>query len=372
MAQNVLIIDDTQSDHHLCVECLGGESEHYHFLHAYSGAEGLKLYQSHAIDCILLDYNLPDMNGLDVLKKFGDAEKIVPVIMMTGEGNELIAVTAMKLGSQDYIPKKAVTSSALRRAIGRTLKHIELLKKMEQYRADLERSNCDLELFANIVAHDLKSPLRAITQHLTLIKNKIAGKLDGNALRSLEFAVDGAERMHVLIDTLFTYAKLGFSELEFDRIDMQAVLGSVQRDLYVSIEESRACITNDPLPLVKGSSSLLSQLLQNLIGNAIKYCKGPPRIHISATPEGNHWRISVRDNGIGIPPAQHEKIFAIFRRLHSQEEYPGIGLGLAVCYRIVKRHGGKIWVESGSGSGSVFHFTLPVAETVSQRKVSHG
>jgi len=369
MTLNVLIIDDTQSDHHICVEHLGGESEHYHFLHAYSGADGLQLYKNHAIDCILLDYNLPDMNGLEVLEKLSGVEKIVPVIMMTGEGNEIIAVTAMKLGSQDYIPKKAVTTSALRRAIEHTAKHTGLLKKIEQYRVDLERSNRDLEQFANIVAHDLKSPLRAITQHLTLIKNKCAEALDEKSQHSLEFAVDGAERMNALIDALFTYAKLGFGEPDFGTVDIQAVMENVQRDLCVAIEETGARITSDAMPHVNGNALLLSQLLQNLIGNAIKYCKNTPYIHASAVQEDDYWRISVRDNGIGIPPMQHQKIFAIFRRLHQQEEYPGIGLGLAVCERIIKQHGGRIWVESEPGEGSIFHFTLPTEKIIPERKV---
>jgi len=369
---NILIIDDTRADHCMYVELLGGESGQYHFLHAYGGGEGLNLYRDHAVDCIVLDYNLPDMNGLDVLRRLGDLEKIVPVVMMTGEGNECIAVMAMKLGAQDYISKKAVTSSALTRTIQHTARRTELLKKMEQYRADLERSNHDLELFANIVAHDLKSPLRAITQHLALIESKVAGMLDEKSHRSLGFALDGAKRMSALIDALFTYARLGFAEPNLDTVDMQAVLDNVRGDLCVPIEETGARITHDTLPCVHGDGLLLSQLLQNLIANALKYCTSTPCVHVSALPDDGRWRISVRDNGIGIPPAQHKKIFAIFRRLHLQEEYPGIGLGLAVCERIVRRHGGAIWVESEAGKGATFYFTLPAATDAVQKRIVYG
>lgn len=370
MTMNILIIDDTEADHDICVSYLDGEGQNYHFIHAYNGAQGLELYRTHAIDCVLLDYNLPDMNGLEVLKELCGGDKIVPVIMMTGEGNEIVAVTAMKLGSQDYIPKKVVTSSALKRAVERTAERAELLRQMEQYRTDLERSNRDLEQFSNIVAHDLKSPLRAVTQHLTLLKKNCADTLDKKSLHSLEFAVDGAMRMHTLIEALFTYARLGFSEPAFSTVNLQCVLENVLRDLSVSIEETGARITCDTLPMVDGDQVLLSQLLQNLIGNAIKYCKKTPHIHVNAMFEDECWRIGVRDNGIGIPPAQHEKIFAIFRRLHQAEEYPGIGLGLAICERIVKQHGGTIRVHSEPNHGSTFSFTLP--STALQKKVAYG
>lgn len=370
---NILIIDDTPADHEICVDYLTCEGEEHLFLHAYTATEGLTMYGNQHIDCILLDYNLPDMDGLEVLKRLSGENKPVPVIMMTGEGNEMIAVTAMKLGSQDYIPKKVVTASALRRAVERAAERSELLRKMEQYRLELERSNHDLEQFSNIVAHDLKSPLRAVSQHLTLIKNKCGSKLDEKSLCSLGFAVDGAKRMHMLIEALFTYARLGFTEPSFTTVDMRMILDNTRRDLAAVIMESHAQITSDTLPQVRGNPVLLSQLMQNLVGNAIKYSKRAPRIHVSAENEGQSWRICVKDNGIGIPADQHSKVFAIFRRLHKEEEYPGIGLGLAICERIVRQHGGVIGVQSEPDNGSVFHFTLPVeAAHPAQKQVAYG
>jgi light-regulated signal transduction histidine kinase (bacteriophytochrome) len=244
---------------------------------------------------------------------------------------------------------------------------------MEQTRADLERSNRDLEQFANIVAHDLKSPLRAVIMHLGLISRKLADALDEKTKRSLEFAVNGAERMQALIDALFTYAKLGFCEPAMSTFCLNEAVKNAQNDLSAISKETHAQITHDTLPQVTGNPVMLSQLLQNLIANAIKYCKVTPRIHISASLLDGKWRISVRDNGIGIPAAQHEKIFAIFRRLHLDEEYPGIGLGLAICKRIVTLHDGEISVESAPDEGSVFHFTLPAASApLEQKKVAHG
>jgi len=370
----ILIIDDTQGDHDIAVECLEDGGGGYQFHHAYNAEEGLAIYHNHPIDCVLLDYHMPGKDGLELLKQLSDENKIVPVIMMTGEGDESVAVTAMKLGSQDYIPKKILTSSSLKRSVERAVERTAIMWQMAGYRLELERSNHDLEQFANIVAHDLKSPLRAVTQHLALIRNKNADTLDEKSMRSLEFAVEGATRMRLLIEALFEYAHLGFSEPVFDEVNMEALLEQTKHDLSTVIAESGAHITHDALPEVKGDAILLAQLLQNLIGNAIKYCKESPRIHVSATQEAGGWRIGVQDNGIGIAKAQHKQIFAIFRRLHQEEDYPGIGLGLAICDRIVKQHGGIISVDSQPGQGSLFSFTLPLLEVASnqEREIAHG
>lgn len=372
---NILIIDDTQGDHDIAVDYLSdAHGRNVQFYHAYSAAEGLKLFNTYNIDCILLDYHMPDQDGLEVLKQLIEGDRVVPVIMMTGEGNEFVAVTAMKLGSQDYIPKKVLTAAALRRAVERAIERTEMIRQMEIYRQQLERSNHDLEQFANIVAHDLKAPLRAVSQHLGLIASKCGHVLDEKSKRSMEFAIEGATRMRTLIDALFDYARLGFSQPEFDMINLEKVLEQTKRDLSAFIEERHARITHDPLPEVNGDGILLAQLLQNLLGNAIKYCKKTPHIHISAELKDNQWHISVKDNGIGIPKAQHQQIFAIFRRLHVEEDYPGIGLGLAICDRIVKQHGGSIEVESEPGKGSCFCFVLPTTTSFpkQEKKAAYG
>jgi two-component system, sensor histidine kinase and response regulator len=371
---NLLIIDDMPADHNIMVEYLEEAGGGYRFYHAYSAKEGLEMYRANPIDCVLLDYRIPDQDGLELLQLLTSKDKVVPVIMMTGQGNEFVAVTAMKLGSQDYIPKKMLTAAVLKRAIERAVERAEMVRQVEQCRVELERSNRDLELFASIVAHDLKAPLRAITQHLTLLNSKIEKKLDEKCKRSLAFAVEGATRMRLLIDALFEYARLGFSEPHFNVVDLETVLSDVQRDLSSLIEERGARITHDALPEVNGNSVELSQVLQNLIANAIKYCNETPCIHISAQQEDQRWRISVKDNGIGIPTSQYKQIFTIFRRLHHEDEYPGIGLGLAICERVIKQHGGMIRVESELGKGSCFYFTLPslTATSLEQKRAVYG
>lgn len=371
---NILIIDDTPGDHDLTMSYLREGGGDYQFYHAYSAAEGLALFYKHPMDCVLLDYHMPDKDGLEVLKQLMQSEKIVPVIMMTGDGNEYVAVAAMKMGSQDYIPKKVLTANALKRAVERAIERGDMVVRMEKYRSQLEQSNQDLEQFAHIVAHDLKAPLRAVTQHLTLIETKCGQLLDEKSRRSLNFAVEGAARMRTLIDALFEYARLGFCDPEFNTVGLESVLLQVINDLSSVVQERGVIITHDPLPEVRGDTILLAQLLQNLIGNAIKYCKETPRIHIGAAQVGEAWRIRVQDNGIGIPKAQHQQIFCIFRRLHAEDDYPGIGLGLAICDRIVKQHGGKIEVESEPGKGSCFAFTLSaaIADSTLERKVAYG
>lgn len=371
---HILIIDDTKGDHELAMEYLADGTSHYQFYHAYTAKEGLELFRNHAIDCVLLDYHMPDKDGLEVLKELTGGEKIVPVIMMTGDGNEFVAVTAMKLGSQDYIPKKVLNPSALRRAVERAVERGEMIRRVEKYREQLEESNRDLEQFAHIVAHDLKAPLRAVTQHLSLIADKNAATLDEKSKRSMEFAIEGAQRMRQLIEALFEYARLGFSEPQFETVNLEAIVEQTTKDLSATIEERKAIITHDSLPKVHGDSILIAQLMQNLLGNALKYCKDAPCIHISAIQHENSWRISVRDNGIGIPKMQHQQIFAIFRRLHVEEDYPGIGLGLAICDRIVKQHGGTIEVESEPGKGACFTFTLPAMRSMylSEQRKAYG
>jgi PAS domain S-box-containing protein len=226
--------------------------------------------------------------------------------------------------------------------------------------ADLKRSNEELQQFAYVASHDLQEPLRAVASFTQLLSERYKGKLDKDADEFIAFAVGGANRMQTLINDLLSYSRLETRGKPPEPTDSHDALGQALANLGTAIRESVALVTNDELPKVLADEGQLVQLFQNLVGNAIKFHgKEPPRVHVSAALQGREWLFSVRDNGIGIAQEYQERIFSIFQRLHSREEYPGTGIGLALCKRIVERHGGTIRVESEPGSGSTFFFTLP-------------
>lgn len=224
---------------------------------------------------------------------------------------------------------------------------------------ELGRSNADLEQFASIASHDLQEPLRAVSGFVALIEHDLEGKLDESTANYLRHVTEGALRMQTLIGDLLSYSRVRRSQ-EFTDTDSGRALGAALSDLSVAIRGSDARITSDQLPTLSADSAQLTQLFNNLIGNAIKFAGGrKPRAHVAANREDTAWHFTVKDEGIGIDPQFAERIFVIFQRLHTRKEYPGTGIGLAICKKIVERHGGRIWVESEPGNGSTFHFTIP-------------
>jgi len=235
--------------------------------------------------------------------------------------------------------------------------------KLDSSLADLQRSNAELQQFAYVTSHDLQEPLRMITSYIQIIEEDYKGKLDADADQYIAFAVEGAKRMHTLINDLLAYSRVGTRGEPFTPISLNSVLSSATANLEIAIEEGHAVVTHDRLPTVLGDESQLIQLFQNLLGNAIKFrSDATPRIHVGVEKTKDEWVFSVRDNGIGIDMKYAERIFAVFQRLHAREEYPGTGIGLAVVKKIVERHGGRVWVESEPGNGSTFYFTLPKGE----------
>jgi PAS domain S-box-containing protein len=231
---------------------------------------------------------------------------------------------------------------------------------LAQRSQELARSNAELEQMAYVASHDLQEPLRMVASYLQLLEQRYGGRLDADAHEFIGFAVDGAKRMQASIDDLLTYSRVGTKAKSLQRTDCAAVVETALRSLRVAIGESAAQVECGVLPVVMGDAAQLTQLFQNLIANAIKFRGGQaPRIAVRAEPEDGFWRFEVQDNGIGIAPEYFERIFVMFQRLHSRSTYPGTGIGLAICKKIVERHGGRIWVESAPQRGSVFKFTLP-------------
>ncbi|ELZ14137.1 multi-sensor signal transduction histidine kinase [Haloterrigena salina JCM 13891] len=236
------------------------------------------------------------------------------------------------------------------------------ITERKEYQRQLEKTNERLERFAYAASHDLQEPLRMVSSYLQMIEHRYSDDLDEEGREFLEFAVDGAERMREMIDGLLEYSRVQTQANPFEPVELGDVLADVREDLQVKIEEHDATIVAEDLPRIEGDPSQIRQVLQNLLDNAIEYSgEGPPRIRVTAERDGAECVVAVRDNGIGIDPDEADRIFDVFERLHSRDEHSGTGIGLALCERVVERHGGEIWVESEPGDGTTFSFTLPVA-----------
>ena len=385
---NVLLIEDNPDDALLIQEALGDiGSASFNLDWVARLAEGMERLAEGDFDVVLLDLSLPDSQGLDTFTTAHEGSPAVPIILLTGLDDERVAVQAVQLGAQDYLVKNHVDGPSLVRSVRYAIERQHLLaevvthtQELSRINSDLEseiserkraeealarqaeelaRSNAELEQFAYAASHDLQEPLRMVTSYVQILQDDYKGKLSEDADRFIGYAVEGATRMKALIDDLLAFSRVGTETESHTQLDCNQILEQVLGDLDAVIVETGAVITHEHLPTVNGSPTQLAQLLQNLISNGMKFQgEKPPRVHVGVESNTGEWVFSVRDNGIGIPPHQFDRIFLMFQRLHHRSEYPGTGIGLALCQKIVQRHGGRIWVESELGLGSTFYFTI--------------
>jgi signal transduction histidine kinase len=359
----VLHVEDNQLDAELVARALRKGGFSVSMVVVQAEAEFERQLPLHRPDVVIADYNLPQWKGMDALDVLRREGLEIPLILVSGALGDITAVECIKRGATDYVLKDGL--ARLPEAVRRALQEKRLLRLRRQAEDDLARkveelarSNADLEQFAYVASHDLQEPLRMVAAYTQLLAERYRGKLDENADKFIGYASEGALRMQSLIQDLLAFSRVGRNGS--GRVDCDAAMEEVLMTLGPAIQESGAVVTHGELPAVWADRSQMTQVFQNLIGNAIKFRgKEPPAISVQAEKAGQHWLFSVSDNGIGIAPEYAENIFVVFQRLHARTEYPGNGIGLAICKKIVERNGGKIWVEAQTGHGSVFKFTMP-------------
>jgi signal transduction histidine kinase len=295
----------------------------------------------------------------------------LPFVVLTGGGastqtslRQLALVERLKTITLLERPVRKVTLvSAVQGALRLRRRQYEIrdyLAEREHREAKLQQANEDLRQFAYVASHDLQEPLRMVTSYVQLLAQRSDDQSDAEAQEFMGYVVEGTQRMNALITDLLAYSRVETQGREWTQTDSEAVLEQALSDLRLAVAESGAVVTHDPLPPVRAVPGQLRQVFENLISNAVKF-RGPEplRIHLSAQRQGAEWVFAVRDNGIGLDPRHAGRVFQMFQRLHTRKEYPGTGIGLAICKKIVERHGGRIWVESTPGQGATFSFTLP-------------
>jgi len=417
---NILMVDDEPANL-LALEAVL-DSLGQRLVRAGSGREALKHLMNEEFAVILLDVAMPVMDGFETarLVRQRDKNRLTPIIFLTAVGRtESEIFRGYEVGAVDYLLKPLVPEilkskvlifielynktrqiqrlntelkrnvrelestnqelkkeNAVRRRAEQELRHSEeklrvlnasLEERVEERSAlaeerakELSRSNAELQQFVHVASHDLKEPLRMINSFVQLLQRQSADKLDANSEEYIQYVVEGARRIQRLIDDLLSYTRLGARSLSPQAVELGEVVEEALSNLSLAANECGAEVTWDPMPRVEADRTHMVLLFQNLVGNALKFRgAGKPKVHIGAKAEIDRWVFSVKDNGIGIEPQYFEKIFIVFQRLHAREEYPGTGIGLALCKKVVEQHGGKIWVESELGKGSAFYFTIP-------------
>jgi two-component system, sensor histidine kinase and response regulator len=335
--------------------------------HVSTCRDAISSLQNASFNVILLDLSLPDSQNLDTVKTIYTHSNDIPILILSGLDDEDIAIASVREGAQDYLVKGEINLDNLQRAIRYAIERKQKLNEIKILNQKLLTSNGELENYAHIVSHDLKQPLQTILASSQLILHLEKDNLEEKSFQLLKFILNSSNTMNKLIDTLLSYAEINQNKEEKEIIDCVEIIENVLGLLKQQIEESAAIITlnieNNIHPIkVFYNGIQLTQIFQNLISNAIKYIPDncQPKINIFITKEKTTWLFSIKDNGIGIKPENHQRIFKMLERIKTEKKYDGVGIGLATCEKIIENNGGKIWVESSLNEGSIFHFTIPI------------
>ncbi len=362
---HVLMLEDNPLDAELMERELKRGGLMFRSLRVETKDTFVKEITDFAPDIIFADYRLPSFDGLSALSIAHEKNPDIPVIFVTGALGEEMAVEVMKKGATDYVLKDRMErlAPAVERALREVKERTErklAQEKLAKLVESLKMTNEELEQFARITSHDLQEPLRMVTNYLSLLESQYKNRLDHEACEYIDFALHGARKMQSLIDYLVQYSRISTRGKPFEMTDCRVVFDSAISEISTLIRENGAIITQDTLPVVFGDGSQLGRIFSNLVSNAIKFRREEaPHIHIGVERKETEWVLSVKDNGIGFDMEHTIYLFKMFQRLHGAK-YPGAGMGLAICKKIVERHGGRIWAESEPGKGSTFFFTLPI------------
>lgn len=357
----ILIVDDRPANLLATRKVL--KSLNVNVIEANSGNKALSMMLRHDFAVVLLDVQMPEMDGFEVAKLMQDEEsmKNTPVIFITAiSKEEHFADKAAEIGAVDYI-YKPINPRILK---SKVQVYIDLYKQnqnLKKLNETLQKNNEELERFAYICSHDLQEPARMMTHFSEFLYNDYQDKLDKDGRQYIEIINKNAKHMQKMINDILTFSKVDYDKAIFEKVDCQKIAEEIAAELKFDIEQKSVKLKIDNLPTIITSKTLISILLQNLIGNAIKYQDGsrPPEISVLYDETPDEWVFKVSDNGIGIEKEYQEKVFAMFQRIHRKEDYPGTGIGLCTCKKFIENYGGKLWFDSQLGSGTTFYFSVP-------------
>jgi signal transduction histidine kinase len=365
----ILVVDDDQADRKLVMRVMKQANLSCTFTEADSVTAAIARCAQTEFDFAFVDYLMPGEDGLSCIAYLHAHVPHIPVVMLTAHGNEMIAAQAIKAGAMDYISKKQVQPKSIRRVVEAVLRKAELLRIIAQQHEELER-------FTAVLVHDIRAPLTAVRSFARHIEAGLKSEeIDRETIiKHCQQIAKAVQRADALITALYRYTKLD-SPVTLQPVNMHQIMTDTLFDLNSEIEARDAHITYGDLPVVAGNAPELGELLQNIVGNALKYCEAAtPNIDVTVSPAGKStWLFAVRDNGIGVSEMYRRKIFEPFERLHGTGKYGGTGIGLAICRKIIDRHGGSIWCGSNNNEqGTTFFFTLRDARRLTADTANEG